>query len=92
MVQVKVRLEEDHLTACRKGYRGPRAELSRSLSLVLPPFHRSSSLWPKYLFFLIKKNEFILFFLMAESKEELKSFLMKVRKESERAGLKLNAQ
>ena len=28
--------------------------------------------------------------LMAESKEELKSFLMKVREESEKAGLKLN--
>ena len=30
--------------------------------------------------------------LMAESKEELKSFLMKVKEESERAGLKLNIQ
>ena len=30
--------------------------------------------------------------LMAESEEELKSFLMKVRKESERAGLKLSIQ
>ena len=30
--------------------------------------------------------------LMAESKEELKSSLMKVKKESERAGLKLNIQ
>ena len=30
--------------------------------------------------------------LMAESKEELKSLLMKVRKESEKAGLKLNIQ
>ena len=29
---------------------------------------------------------------MAESKEELKSFLMKVREESEKAGLKLNIQ
>ena len=29
--------------------------------------------------------------LMAESKEELKSLLMKVKKESEKAGLKLNA-
>ena len=28
--------------------------------------------------------------LMAESKEELKSLLMKVKEESERAGLKLN--
>ena len=28
--------------------------------------------------------------LMAESKEELKSFLMRVKEESERAGLKLN--
>ena len=28
--------------------------------------------------------------LMAESKEELKSFLMKVKKESEKVGLKLN--
>ena len=28
--------------------------------------------------------------LMAESKEELKSFLMKVKKESGKAGLKLN--
>ena len=28
--------------------------------------------------------------LMAESKEELKSLLMKVKKESEKAGLKLN--
>ena len=28
--------------------------------------------------------------LIAESKEELKSFLMKVKEESERAGLKLN--
>ena len=28
--------------------------------------------------------------LMAESEEELKSFLMKVKEESERAGLKLN--
>ena len=29
---------------------------------------------------------------MAESKEELKSFLMKVKKENERAGLKLSIQ
>ena len=29
---------------------------------------------------------------MAESKEELKSLLMKVEKESEKAGLKLNIQ
>ena len=28
--------------------------------------------------------------LMAESKEELKSYLMKVKEESEKAGLKLN--
>ena len=30
--------------------------------------------------------------LKAESKEELKSFLMKVKEESEKAGLKLNIQ
>ena len=30
--------------------------------------------------------------LLAESKEELKSFLMKVKEESEKAGLKLNIQ
>ena len=30
--------------------------------------------------------------LMAESKEELKSLLMKVKKESEKVGLKLNSQ
>ena len=30
--------------------------------------------------------------LMAESKEELKSFLMKVKKENEKAGLKLYIQ
>ena len=30
--------------------------------------------------------------LMAESKEELKRFLMKVKEESEKAGLKLNIQ
>ena len=30
--------------------------------------------------------------LMAENKEELKSLLMKVREESEKAGLKLNIQ
>ena len=30
--------------------------------------------------------------LMAESKEELKSFLMKVKEENEKAGLKLNIQ
>ena len=30
--------------------------------------------------------------LMAESKEELKSFLMKVKEESEKAGLKLKSQ
>ena len=30
--------------------------------------------------------------LMAESKEELKSLLMKVKKESEKAGLKLNIE
>ena len=30
--------------------------------------------------------------LMAESEEELKSFLMKVKQESEKAGLKLNIQ
>ena len=30
--------------------------------------------------------------LMAESEEELKSFLMKVKEESEKAGLKLNMQ
>ena len=29
---------------------------------------------------------------MAESEEELKSFLMKVKEESEKAGLKLNTQ
>ena len=29
---------------------------------------------------------------MAESKEELKSFLMRVKKESEKTGLKLNVQ
>ena len=29
---------------------------------------------------------------MAESEEELKSFLMKVKEESEKAGLKLNVQ
>ena len=33
-----------------------------------------------------------LILLMAESKEELKSFLMKVKDESEKAGLKLNIQ
>ena len=32
------------------------------------------------------------FTLMAESKEELKSLLMKVKKESGKAGLKLNIQ
>ena len=31
-------------------------------------------------------------FLMAESKEELKSLLMKIKEESEEAGLKLNIQ
>ena len=30
--------------------------------------------------------------LMAESEEELKSFMMKVKKESEKVGLKLNIQ
>ena len=30
--------------------------------------------------------------LMAESKEELKSLLMKVKKESEKVGIKLNSQ
>ena len=30
--------------------------------------------------------------LMAENKEELKSFLMKVKEESKKAGLKLNIQ
>ena len=30
--------------------------------------------------------------VMAESKEELKSFLMKVKEESEKVGLKLNVQ
>ena len=30
--------------------------------------------------------------LMAESEEEMKSFLMKVKEESEKAGLKLNIQ
>ena len=30
--------------------------------------------------------------LMAESKEDLKSFLMKVKEESEKVGLKLNIQ
>ena len=30
--------------------------------------------------------------LMAESKEELKNFLMRVKEESEKAGLKLNFQ
>ena len=33
-----------------------------------------------------------LILLMAESKEELKSFLMKVKKESEKSGLKLSIQ
>jgi len=31
-------------------------------------------------------------FLMAESEKELKSFLMRVKEESEKAGLKLNIQ
>ena len=30
--------------------------------------------------------------LMAESEEELKSFLMKVKQESEKAGLKINSK
>ena len=34
----------------------------------------------------------ILAFIMAESEEELKSLLMKVKEESEKAGLKLNIQ
>ena len=34
----------------------------------------------------------ILAFIMAESEEELKSLLMKVKQESEKAGLKLNIQ
>ena len=43
-------------------------------------------LWP---IFLIAANDTT---LMAESEEELKSFLMKVKEESEKVGLKLNIQ
>ena len=38
------------------------------------------------------KREGIYVYLMAESEEELKSFLMKVKEESEKVGLKLNIQ
>ena len=38
------------------------------------------------------KREEIYVYLMAESKEELKSLLMKVKEESEKVGLKLNIQ
>ena len=37
-------------------------------------------------------NNFRYTTLMAESEEELESFLMKVKEESEKAGLKLNIQ
>ena len=40
----------------------------------------------------LKYADDILSALMAESKEELKSFLRKVKEESEKAGLKLNIQ
>ena len=39
-----------------------------------------------------KVSEFFSFTLMAESEEELKSLLMKVKVESEKVGLKLNIQ
>ena len=38
------------------------------------------------------KREGIYVYLMAESEEELKSLLMKVKEESEKVGLKLNIQ
>ena len=40
----------------------------------------------------IARKDINLSTLMAEGKEELKSLLMKVKKESEKAGLKLNIQ
>ena len=43
-------------------------------------------------FGIVNKAEIDIFCLMAESKEELKSLLMKVKVESEKAGLKLNIQ
>ena len=46
--------------------------------------------WYSHLF----KNfpQFVVIYLMAESEEELKSLLMKVKEESEKVGLKLNIQ
>ena len=43
-------------------------------------------------FGIVNKAEIDIFCLMAESKEELKSLLMKVKEESEKVGLKLNIQ
>ena len=48
--------------------------------------------WQKYTEELYKKRSQICRTLMAESEEELKSLLMKVKGESEKAGLKLNIQ
>ena len=54
----------------------PRAK-STSLGLLVPILH---------------KVNIVLLPRMAESEEELKSLLMKVKEESEKAGLKLNIQ
>ena len=43
-------------------------------------------------FGIVNKADIDIFCLMAESEEELKSFLMKVKEESEKVGLKLNIQ
>ena len=52
--------------------------------------HKLESRWPRKIS--ITSDKQMSTTLMAESKEELKSLLMKVKKESEKVGLKLNTQ
>ena len=78
-----------------------RIDLSMSLRIVDPSFLNA----PAHFFSLIHSKKYYLYIylisnlryaddttLMAESEEELKSFLMKVKEESEKVGLKLNIQ
>ena len=78
-----------------------RIDLSMSLRIVDPSFLNA----PAHFFSLIHSKKYYLYIylisnlryaddttLMAESEEELKSFLMKVKEENEKVGLKLNIQ
>ena len=48
--------------------------------------------FPSEPLYFVKQSMFYTITLMAESEEELKSFLMRVKEESEKVGLRLNIQ